>query len=350
MKRFSFLFFSVIALIFTSCSSDYVVLDSIESPILTVDFSSKIIGQPVNFTVKNNDGEDITTLSTIYVDGLAIEGYTFTSETIGSFEVTADYLGINSQPLTITFHDGSEINFTKRLLIEDYTGTWCGYCPRVAHAIELVKAQTDKVVAVGIHRASLNPTSANYDPYTYDSSSLEDMLGAAGYPKGYLNRFTKWQALETNNIAQAVNLTQGENPKLGLAMSSTIENGTINLDVKVKFGKDFSNLKLVVYVLENGLIHEQHNYTEYYEGVDVIEHFIHDHVLRECITPLLGESIDASQSYLANTYTRTFSIPVPATVENAANLEFVAFVTNEGNHALNVRKATLEENQEFEQE
>lgn len=349
MKRF-ILLFSVIALIFTSCSSDYVVLDSIDPPILTVDFSSKTIGQDVTFTVKNSAGEDITAETEIYVNGAAIEGYSFTSETIGSFEVKAKYLGVDSEPLTINFHDGSEINFVKRLLIEDYTGTWCGYCPRVAHAIELVKGQTDKVVAVGIHRASLSPTHANYDPYTYDSSSLEAMLGSVGYPKGYLNRFTKWQALETNNIAQAVNLTQGENPKLGLALSSVVENGTISLDVKVQFGKDFSNLNLVVYVLENGLVHEQHNYTEYYNGEDIIEHFVHDHVLRECITPLLGEPIAASQSYLTNTYTRTFNIPVPATVENASNLEFVAFVTNEGNHALNVRKAAVGESQEFEQE
>jgi len=349
MKRF-ILLFSVIALIFTSCSSDYVVLDSIDPPILTADFSSKTIGQAVTFTVKNTAGEDITAETAIYVNGSLIEGYSFTSETVGSFEVKAKYLGVDSEPLTINFHDGSEINFIKRLLIEDYTSTWCGLCPRVVHAIELVKAQTDKVVVVGIHRASLSPNHANYDPYTYDSSSLEAMLGSAGYPKGYLNRFTKWQALETNNIAQAVNLTQGENPKLGLALSPVVENGTISLDVKVKFGKDFNNLNLVVYVLENGLVHEQHNYTEYYNGEDIIEHFVHDHVLRECATPLLGEPIDASQSYLANTYTRTFNIPVPATVENAANLEFVAFVTNEGNHALNVRKAAPGEDQDFEQE
>ena len=349
MKRILFSFFSVLALILSSCSSDYLILDSIEPHILTADFSSRKIGDPITFTVRDKDGEDVTSLATIFIDGNAIEGYTFTSQTVGSFEVTAEYLGVLSDDVTVYFHDGSEINFKKRLLIEDYTGTWCGYCPRVAHAIELVKEQTENVVTVAIHRSSLNPASANYDPYTYDSSELENLLGAAGYPKGYLNRFTKWRALETNNIAQAVNLTQGENPKLGLALSSTVNNGNINIDVKVKFGKDFSGLKLVVYVLENGLIHEQHNYTTYYGGADILEDFEHNHVLRECITPLLGENIETSQTYLANVYTKSFNVTVPATVENAANIEFVAFVTDEDGNSLNVRSALPGVVQEFEE-
>src|SRR5690606_11536549 len=165
MKRF-ILLFSVIALIFTSCSSDYVVLESIDPPILTADFSSKTIGQAVTFTVKNTAGEDITDETAIYVNGGLIEGYTFTSETIVTFAVTAKYLSVDAETLIINFHDGSEINFIKRLLIEDYTSTWCGLCPRVVHAIELVKAQTDKVVVEDIQKASLSHNNANYDPYT----------------------------------------------------------------------------------------------------------------------------------------------------------------------------------------
>ena len=44
--------------------------------------------------------------------------------------------------------------FKKRVLIEDYTGTWCGNCTRVSYAIEQVKAQNDKVVTVAIHNGN----------------------------------------------------------------------------------------------------------------------------------------------------------------------------------------------------
>ncbi len=76
------------------------------------------------------------------------------------------------------------------------------------------------------------------------------------------------ESFEPDHVAQAIALTQGENPKLGIAMTSAVANGNITLDVNVMFGKDFTNsLKLVVYVLEDGLKHDQHNYTSYYDGV-----------------------------------------------------------------------------------
>ena len=50
--------------------------------------------------------------------------------------------------------------FTKRVLIEDYTGTWCGNCTRVALAIERVLAKTDRAEIVAIHNGD--------DPYHFD--------------------------------------------------------------------------------------------------------------------------------------------------------------------------------------
>lgn len=350
MKRF-ILFLSFIALV-AGCTSDYTILDSIDSIVLTADKSSTQAGESITFTVTNSTGENLTEQSVIYVNNEAIEGNTFTSQTIGDFEVKANYSGIESNSITINFHDGSETNFVKRVLIEDYTGTWCGYCPRVAHAIELVKAQTDvpnhTAVAVSIHRPSSNPNSLNYDPFNYDTSELEAQLSTAGYPKGYLNRMTLWESPEPNNINQAIALTQGTNPKLGLAMTSSVENSNISLDVNVKFSKNFEGIKLVVYILENGLIYEQHNYTDYYDGVDVIEDFEHNHVLRQCITPLLGETITGNTT-TGNTYTKTFNVPVPASIENAANLEFVAFVVDADGNAINVRSTGPGEVQEFEE-
>lgn len=349
MKKQLILLFCAVSALLCSCSTDYEILKSAESIILKADRSSRIIGEDITFTVTTNEGDDLTSEATIFVNGNAIDGNTFTSSEISSYEVTAVYAGVNAEPITVNFHDGSEINFVKRVLIEDYTGTWCGYCPRVAHAIDLVHQQTDNAVTVAIHRASLNINDPSYDPYTYDSTELENIINIPGYPKGLLNRMTQWSFPEPSNVNQAIALTQGENPKLGLAMNAAVSGNTVNIDVNVQFSKDFSNLKLVVYVLENGLIHYQHNYTTYYDGEDVIENFVHNHVLRGCATSLLGDAIPASETTTGNTYTRSFSIPVPQTVENAANLEFVAFVVGSDGKAINVRSADPGENQDFEE-
>ncbi|KGO91291.1 Omp28-related outer membrane protein [Flavobacterium subsaxonicum] len=347
MKKYFILLF-LAAMAFTGCSSDYTILDSVGNVTLTADKSNQIIGNAITFTVKDDKGTDVTQETIFYVDGVAIDGNTFTSETMGTFAVNADYSGVKSESLTVTFGDGSEINFVKRVLVEDYTGTWCGYCPRVAYAIEQLHLQTENFVPVAIHRPSSNVSSINYDPYNYDTSELENIIDIPGYPKGMLNRMTQWKFPEPNNVDKAVALTQGENPKLGLALTPVVSGGTINLSVNVNFSKDFTGLKLVVYVLENGLIYEQHNYTTYYGGVDVIEDYEHNHVLRAVLTPLLGEAISGTETVINNTFTKSFNVSVPENVINYSKLEFVAFVVDADGKALNVRKAAAGDVQEFE--
>lgn len=341
----------VAALLFViGCSTDYEILQSQENISLTADGSVKVIGQLITFTVKNSKGDILTENAEFFVDGAKIEGNTFTSDVIGNFEVTAVYNSVTSSPLMINFHDGTGVNFRKRMLMEDYTGTWCGWCPRVAHAIELVHNQTEDAIAVAIHGPGTNPSETGYDPYTFDTKAFEKEAGLApGYPKGYLNRNIQWSFPEPDNINQAIGLTQGENPKLGLAMTSSVANGTITMDVNVMFGKDFTNnLKLVVYVLENGLIYDQHNYTTYYNDEDILKDFVHNHVLRACLTPLSGEGIDGSQTIISNIYKKSFNIAVPANITNTSKIEFVAFVVDGTGRVVNVRRATPGENQEME--
>lgn len=350
MKK-NFILIIATLLIIAGCSTEYEILKSQEAIILTADSSVKVIGQTVTFTVKSKDGDDLTPEVEFFVDGEAIEGNTFTSEEVGNFNVTAQYFSVTSDPLLVNYHDGTGINFRKRMLIEDYTGTWCGYCPRVAWAIELVHNQTEYAVPVAIHRPSSNEASPVYDPYNYpEAAQLENSLGGSGgYPKGFLNRTIQWTSLEPDHIDQAIGLTQGENPKLGLAMTSAISEGNISLDVNVMFGKNFTNnLRLVVYVLENGLVYEQHNYTSYYDGVDILEDFDHNHVLRATLTNIMGDDIDSTQATTGNVFTRSFTAPIPANVANADNIEFVAFVIDETGKVVNVRKVGKAETQEIE--
>jgi thiol-disulfide isomerase/thioredoxin len=349
MKKSGFIGLFLFAITLFSCSADYKILESVESISLTADSSIKIIGESIVFTVKTNNGTDITQEALLTINSNEIDGNTFVSDAVGSFTVQAEYSGVLSEPVTVNFHDGSEINFVKRVLIEDYTGTWCGNCPRVAHAIDLAKEQSDNIVSVAIHRASSNPADGSYDPYNFDSSELEAYLGMSGYPKALLNRMTRWQPLEQNNITQVINLTQGENPKLGLAITNEITASTINLEVKVKFSKDFEGLNLVVYILENSLIHKQVNYTSFYGGAPYLDFFQHDHTVRTCLTPLFGEPLLSSQTSVGKTFTKNFSVPIPSTIENNDNIEFVAFITGADNKTINVRKAIKNTEQAFEE-
>jgi len=233
--------------------------------------------------------------------------------------------------------------FKQRVLLEDYTGTWCGNCTRVAYAIDQMYEQSDKVVSIAIHNGN--------DPYHFPGyQPLKDLImpnADLELPQSRLNRTTVWTSPEPSNLAQAKALT-GNNAGLGLALSSTVANGTINVDVHMKFAQNYSGLKLVVYVLENHLIHSQANYTSYFGNINPVANYEHNHVLRHNITDLLGDPITEATT-LGLTVTKSYSIPMPASVSNPDNVSFVAILVNANNVALNARAAEKNEVQTFEQ-
>jgi hypothetical protein len=61
----------------------------------------------------------------------------------------------------------------------------------------------------------------------------------------------------------------------------------------------------------------------------------------------LGDSL--TNTNYNQTVTTNFSVPIPANVSNAENINFVAFVIEENNNVINVRAAKKNENQEFQE-
>jgi thiol-disulfide isomerase/thioredoxin len=234
--------------------------------------------------------------------------------------------------------------FKKRVLIEDYTGTWCGNCTRVSHAINLVNDQTDKAVVVAIHNGN--------DPYNFTGiAPLKNLIlpnSPLALPVSRLNRMTKWTFPETTNVKEALDLT-GNNSGLGIALNSEILDGKINLDVKINFAQaDYVDLKLVVYLLEDKLIYRQFNYTNFYDAINPIPNYEHNHVLRSSLTNILGDPITENIS-VNQLITKNFNLDIPTNIANPNNISFVAFVIGADNKAINVRASKAKENQFFEQ-
>jgi hypothetical protein len=230
--------------------------------------------------------------------------------------------------------------FKKHVLIEDYTGTWCGNCSRVAYAVEQVKLKTDKAVTVAIHDGN--------DPYSFTGiGPLKNLISPNQWslPIARLNRMTVWTYPEPSNIQQAVDLT-GNNTTLGLALSSTVANGNVNLNVQMKFLQNYTDLKLVVYLLEDKLYYDQRNYTNYYNGENPIVNFEHNHVLRSSLTNILGDPITGTTD--GSNVPITLIAQVPANVTNSDNISFAAFIVDSDNKVLNARASKANVNQTFE--
>jgi len=230
--------------------------------------------------------------------------------------------------------------FLKNVLIEDYTGTWCQYCPRVLHGIKQVEAEGLDAYPVSIHRTS----GTFIDPYNFNALALEQMLDISGYPAAKLNRKIQWS--NSSSPTEVKNQIK-PNADLGIALSSTVSGSSINLDVNIKFVTTFSDLKLVVYVLEDGLIYNQVNATSYFGGQNPIVNFEHDHVLRACLTDLVnGDELIGTTA--GTTVTKNFTVAIPANVANVAKINFVAFVLDASGNAINVRGSAPNTTQTFQ--
>lgn len=318
---------------------------------LSSNSTSYFLGDDVAFSVTGNNGTNLTNQATIsMVGGNDLPNNVYTTSYEGVIGFTASFDGLTSEVYEITVLP-APTKFEQNVLIEDYTGTWCGYCPRISHAIELVEQQTADAVVVAIHRGSTDPGNAYYDPYNFSAGTLEDLIGLQGYPTGMLNRTTEWNYPEPNNISQVLDLTTGQSD-IGLALDPSLNGNTMDIDVSVKFGGEFSasSAKLVVYVLEDNLYFNQTNYTSYYGGSSVLTNFEHNHVLRASLTNLLGDEIPSSEFTADNVYEVNFNLAVPSNITNTEKMSVVAVVIDGStNTSINVRGADFGDAQTFEE-
>ena len=336
----------LILFIFFGCSKEYTVLESIDGLILSSNETTRIINQTTTLRLVKNNGEEVTNATTFYVNGVALPSNTFTKSEVGVYLVEAKYNGVASEnTVEVTYHDGSLIAFKRNVMVEDYTGVWCGNCPRVVVALDQASQQLgtneEQLIKVAIHRSSSNPTDASYDPYNFDASAFEPN---GGYPKAYINRKTRWTPLEYNNLGMVVTQTQ-INKRLGLKLKTETINNAIKLKVDGLFSDNFSQLSLIVYQLESGFVYDQVNYTTFFNGDDIIQNFVHDHVLRNILTNANGDAI--SNSSTGTEFSREFSIPLN-TITNSQNAEFVAFIVDNAGNVLNARSVKVNQIQNYQ--
>ena len=226
---------------------------------------------------------DITSETEFYVDDVLISGNEYIGVQLGTIEVKAVFESTTSSVFQVEVVDPSNLpaSFSKKAVVEDFTGTWCGYCPRVSYAASLVEAQTDKVFVVGVHNGDQMANGFG--------NALENMYNITGFPTAYIDRANTWTYPEPNNVSQALNAAQGT-VDVGLAIETSLTGSTLDITISQGFLQNMTNVKLLVFVLEDGILVDQANYTSYYGGASTIVDFEHNGVLRYVATDIMGDT------------------------------------------------------------
>ncbi len=303
--------------------------------------------QEIPFKVINEAGEDVSLETTFYVDEVAIDGNVFSSETIGEFQVYGVYT--DGEVIVTTNTEDFRVIIPKRkVVIEDYTGTWCGFCPRATEAIHEVHDLTNDITVVAIHE------TGSGDPDLLDFSQMEelkDVFNIGGFPQVRLNRTTDW-VFPTFDVADVMAMA-GTDTNFAIAINSELsEENDLVVEVEVVYEEgSLPGDKLVVYLLESGVIQDQKNYFNnveesiYYQAGSPILDFEHNHGLRNSLSNLTGDEISGTAEL--ESYIRTFSLTVPDHY-NKENLSIVAMVVSSDDTARNSQFADVNESKSYE--
>jgi thiol-disulfide isomerase/thioredoxin len=306
---------------------------------------ASLIDQNIPFTIINEEGMDVTSLATFYVDGQPINGASFSSSTIGDFEVYGVYT-LDGVAFTTNTESFSVIIPKRKIVIEDYTGTWCGFCPRVSGALTSLHQETDDITVVAIHETA----NSFPDPMHFSQVQLlKDAFDVEGFPAARINRSTDWPTPHLNSEITSI---AGLETNLAIAINSEITGSDLVVQVNLVYEEgSASGDKLVVYLLEDGIINDQVNYyndddtSPFYNLGDPIPNFEHNEVLRNSLSSLLGDAIPSTAAL--NEYVTSFSMSLPSEY-NSENLSIVAMIVDENNTAKNSQFAHVSEYKPYE--
>ncbi len=303
--------------------------------------------QMIPFKVINETGDDVTDIATFYVNDEAIEGSVFSSETTGEFEVYGVYME-NGVEVTTNVEPFRVIIPKRKVVIEDYTGNWCGFCPRANEAIHEVHEMTQDLTIIAIHESGPGEPDLLHFPQI---DEIKDVFGIGGFPEVRLNRTQVWQYPEFD--PSDVMAMAGVDTDFAIAINSQLSDSNelvVGVEVVYENGSQPGD-KLVVYLLESGILQDQKNYfnndetSSYYQAGNPIPDFEQNHGLRNSLTNLTGDAIPSTEALM--TYNRNFSFQIPSEY-NTDNLSIVAMVVNEDNSARNSQFADVNENKSYE--
>ncbi|RYE25250.1 MAG: Omp28-related outer membrane protein [Sphingobacteriales bacterium] len=223
---------------------------------------------------------------------------------------------------------------TKKVILEDFTGEWCGYCPEGQLYAEDIKAKEPlNFLPLANH---------NGDKYEIpDGAEIDTKLDITGYPGGDIDRTlmpgetdmgtnrSSWQShvnyrLKTEAIASVGFNNKHYNP----------QSKEYSADINVRFVKGtdgFNPINIQVYIVEDSILSQgQHNYIDEIGAKPTLKDWYHMNVLREAVGGAWGfAGVVPDIAVAGTTYTKNVSFKLDPSW-NEKHIKIYAFVAYNG--------------------
>lgn len=211
----------------------------------------------------------------------------------------------------------------RNVIIEEFTGRSCGYCPdghRIAN--EIMASHPGRVWAVNIHAGSFAQTSYP-NMITQDGNTIHGGFSISGYPTGVVNRTTaagidrgQWSGQTNTQLNQASECNVAGraqiNPETRVA--------TITVEVYYTANSAYDENYLTVAMLQDSILGTQSDYGNYNPSQWLNGQYVHTHILRDVITPSAwGEAI--SPTTQGTLITKTYEYTIPESIGSPNGVE-----------------------------
>ncbi|WP_297511426.1 Omp28-related outer membrane protein [Flavobacterium sp.] len=224
----------------------------------------------------------------------------------------------------------------RKVILEEFTGINCVYCPQ-GHTIanNIKNANPNNVFLVNVHVGGFStPGAGQPDFRTPFGSGFTGQAGVTGYPAGTVNR-TQFSglaqnggtgtAMNRNNWTNATNQILAQSSYVNVATTASINVSTRVLTVLVEAyytgSSPVATNRLNVALLQNNTLGPQ-------TGGNLGDQYNHQHRLVHMITGQWGETINTTTS--GTFVTRTYNYTIPASYNlvpaEMGEFEVVAFM------------------------
>ncbi|MCQ2322718.1 MAG: Omp28-related outer membrane protein [Bacteroidales bacterium] len=242
----------------------------------------------------------------------------------------------------------------RNVVIEEFTGRNCGYCPD-GHVIanQICNNNPGRVWAVNIHAGGYAPTSyPNFN--TTVSTQICNGSGVSGFPAGMVNRSTaqaqgrgQWSGTASQQMAQASELNVGGQ----VVIDPETREASVTVEVYYTGNSAEATNYLTVYMIQDSIWGSQSggssNPAQWVGG-----QYCHMHVLRAAINESTwGDAIAPTTAGTLITKEYTYTIPEVIGSPNGVdvdinNIHFIAFVSEKTSGIRKVLSANMLEKSE----
>lgn len=231
----------------------------------------------------------------------------------------------------------------KKILLEEYTGLNCGWCPE-GHQMAnvLLDALPGQSFVVNVHAGSYAEPSGNQADYRTDEGiSLAEWFNTAsyGYPCGSVNRYllSGEQYLSSRSLwTEIATEIHKQDAPVNLYVESLYDGDTGKLSVHVE--GYFTEQESAAQMHELSVLWTQDDIVGYQNGGNAGDEYVHQHMLRGYISDTWGDDIvmSADEGY----FSKDYEIELPDSVRKIPvkpeDINVIAFVTTDCVDILNV--------------